>query len=418
MISNFSHISKENFNIKVLLSFIFFFPAILLLGSAIINLSILIMNIFFLFYVFNKKKYQIFKNDIFYFLLSFWFLLIFNTLLNDDFNQNYSRAFFFLRFILLIFLFSYFISYKDSKYRDLIFNIWTIIFIIVSLDLVFEFFFGFNILGFKSNYSGRLAGFLGDELKIGHWYFCFSLILLGHNSNNLKYFYFLLFFSLIISFFIGERANFIRLFLAISFFLVFTKNLSFKILGSLLIATVLIFIIGNSADKIIKKRFIGDFVSLIKNYESFKTFNEKNPYTPMYLNAYNIFKENKLLGVGVGSYLEKSHENFRISKPEGNTVNGYLILPNSHPHQHHFEILATMGLSGYLFLLIFFLYFFFKAFKFYLIQKDNINLSSFLMVFFMCLPLLPTGSFFTTYGASMFWLNFALMNLGNFKNIN
>ena len=38
--------------------------------------------------------------------------------------------------------------------------------------------------------------------------------------------------------------------------------------------------------------------------------------------------------------------------------------------------------------------------------------------FVFLIPLLPTGSFYTTYGASMFWLNFSLMNLGNFKNMN
>ena len=39
------------------------------------------------------------------------------------------------------------------------------------------------------------------------------------------------------------------------------------------------------------------------------------------------------------------------------------------------------------------------------------------MLIVFLIPLLPTGSFFTTYGASIFWLNFALMNLGNINNI-
>ena len=94
------------------------------------------------------------------------------------------------------------------------------------------------------------------------------------------------------------------------------------------------------------------------------------------------------------------------------------MIPNTHPHQYHLEILATLGLPGYIFIFSTLLYFFYKSFRFYLKNKNTTNLSSFLMVFVFCLPLLPTGSFFTTFGAAIFWLNFSLMNLGNIKNIN
>ena len=64
---------------------------------------------------------------------------------------------------------------------------------------------------------------MGDELVIGHWYLCFSLIILSNVFNQTKIFYFLVFLSIIISFLIGERANFIRLFLAITFLLLITQ---------------------------------------------------------------------------------------------------------------------------------------------------------------------------------------------------
>ena len=99
-------------------------------------------------------------------------------------------------------------------------------------------------------------------------------------------------------------------------------------------------------------------------------------------------------------------------------INGNLIVANTHPHQHHFEILATLGLPGYIFIFSFLLYYFYKSLRFYKKNKEPINLTSFIFLFVLIIPLLPTGSFFTTYGASIFWLNFSLMNLGNFKNIN
>ena len=38
------------------------------------------------------------------------------------------------------------------------------------IDLFIEFIFGKNILGYSSDYIGRLASFTGDELKIGNFF--------------------------------------------------------------------------------------------------------------------------------------------------------------------------------------------------------------------------------------------------------
>ena len=418
MKSEFLNIFKEKFIVKISIILISLFPIMLLLGSAILNTSIIIMNIFFLIHVFDQKKLRIFNNDIFYFLFFLWVFLIINTLLNDNFELNYSRAFGFIRFILLIFLLSYFLSYKNFQFKEIIFSVWLIIFIIVSLDLTFEFFVGYNTLGFHANFAGRLAGFMGgDELKIGHWYLCFSLILLSNSFNKNKKIYFFIFISLIVSFFIGERANFIRLFIAIFGFIIITRRLSLKNSFFFIFPIIVLFLLvdnikGNKMEEI-RSRFLNEFITLTK-HKSFDDLNNNNKYTSLYVNAYSVFKENKLLGVGLGSYYEASHEIFRKYRIRTHTK----MTPSTHPHQHHFEILATLGLPGYIFLFSFLLYFLKKSFCFYLANKKIINLSSFLVVFIFCIPLLPTGSFFTTYGAAIFWLNFSLMNLGNFKNIN
>ncbi|MDA7713792.1 O-antigen ligase family protein [Candidatus Pelagibacter sp.] len=417
MKNNFIEIFKESLTVKILLFSILIFPIILLVGSAIINLSIVLMNAFFLIHVINEKKYQIFKNDIFYILIAFWFFLILNTMLNEDFNENYSRSFGFIRFILLIFLFTYFLSYKDYKFKKLVFNFWSIIFAVVTIDLIVEYIFGFNTLGFKTPYNGRLVGFMGDQLKIGHWYICFSLIVLANYFNQHKIFYFLLLLSIIVSFIIGERANFIRLFIAISLLVIIARLLRLKILILLIFFTSFFVYLAVTFDRSpgngLKYRYFNQIYPVLK-LNSIKEINNNNTYTPMYINAYDLFKKNKLLGVGPGSYLIKSHENFQAKKE----INGYKIIPNTHPHQFHFEILATLGLPGYLFILIFLVYFLSKSLRFYIKKRDATNLTSFLFILIFCIPLLPMGSFFTTYGASLFWLNFSLMNLGNFKNIN
>ena len=270
--------------------------------------------------------------------------------------------------------------------------------------------------GFKSAYDGRLAGFMGDELKIGHWYFCFSIILFGTNFSKNKNSYLIFFTLIIISFFIGERANFIRLLIAIFLFVIIARHLNFKNSVFFIIPIISLFLIianvkGGKLD-FFKDRFINVIINQTK-YESILEFNNNNKYTPLFVNAFTVFEENKLLGVGLGSYYEKSHEIYRTHR-----FRNYMrMIPNTHPHQYHFEILALLGLPGYIFIFSFLFYFMYKSLRFYLINKDTVNLSSLLIIFVFCLPLLPTGSFFTTYGAAMFWLNFSLMNLGNFKNI-
>ena len=413
----FLEVFKENFTIKILIFLILIFPIVLLIGSAVINTCIVLMNIFFLIHIIVEKKYEIFKNDVFYSLIALWLFLIINTLMNSNFSENYSRSFGFIRFVLFVFLCAYILTFKNYKYKELIFKFWSIIFAVVSVDLIFEYLFTFNVLGFESLYTGRLVGFMGDQLKIGHWYVCFSLIILSRYFNQNKKFFFILLLSIIISFIIGERANFIRLFIAIAFLLIILRAFKFKILatGIFLLITLfyLMIMYDEGKENALKYRYVGQIFFLLKK-TSFQDVNNNNNYTPMYVNAYDLFTKNKLLGVGPGLYLEKSHENYRINKK----VKGYKILPNTHPHQFHFEILATLGLPGYLFICFFLIYFLSKSFRFYLNKKNISNLTSFIFILVFCIPLLPMGSFFTTYGASIFWLNFSLMNLGNFKNMN
>ena len=89
------------------------------------------------------------------------------------------------------------------------------------MDCIFEIIFGFNTLGFSTTLNGRIASFFGEELVVGAFVHGFALFFIGYlisqNSNN----YILSFCVLsiiIISFLIGERSNFIKLFISITIF--------------------------------------------------------------------------------------------------------------------------------------------------------------------------------------------------------
>ncbi len=126
-------------------------------------------------------------------------------------------------------------------------------------------------------------------------------------------------------------------------------------------------------------------------------------YIQHYKTAIRIYNNNKIFGIGL--------KNYRIES--GKKV--YQDLQTStHPHQVHFEFLSELGVVGYLSLIIFFTYHFYK-FRKNKLFNDNLNLAGLLFIITSLLPLLPSGSFFTSNGATLFWINFAMMTLNQKK---
>ena len=164
--------------------------------------------------------------------------------------MSFLRVFKFLLIIGSIIAFKTLITNLKMSKINKMYKIWFIIFLVVILDIVFEIIFGFNILGFKSFMSGRIASFTGDELNIGHYFSAFSLfflsyIYLNYRNNSLNLI--VAIFLITISFLIGERSNFIRTISIILLFVVFINEIKikFKILSfsSLIILFLLILIL-------------------------------------------------------------------------------------------------------------------------------------------------------------------------------
>ena len=97
----------------------------------------------------------------------------------------------------------------------------------------------------------------------------------------------------------------------------------------------------------------------------------------------------------------------------------------NHSHNYYLELLSEAGIIGTLLIIIFFTmilkdsFFFLK--KNYKINKSKIILISPILVTFILeiWPLKSTGSFFTTWNATFFWLIVALLfaNLYTKKNL-
>jgi len=390
-----------------------FFPVLFFFGSGVVNFFIIVLDIIFLFEIFLKKKTHTLNNIFFYLFVIFWLILLVNLLFSINVNNSLGRSVGFIRFIIFVFVINYFINFENQKYRKIIFNFWTIIFLVISFDLIYEFTFGKNVLGFESYMPGRLSGFFNDELKIGHLYSALIFITISNilvfkkNYLNIKNFfynyidYFLIFSFLIISFIIGERSNFLKILIVLPIFVILVKKLNLVKKLIFLVSFLLVIFTISASNEIYKIRFWNRLIQPII-YNPINFINNTR-YGQHYSVAIDVFKNNKLYGVGLKNYREEVKKD--IYKKDTSSVR----IASIHPHQVHFEFLAELGLIGYIYFIIFFLATLLISFKNYLKNKDNFQLSALLFVIASLIPLIPSGSFFTTYSATLFWINFSIM---------
>ena len=135
-------------------------------------------------------------------------------------------------------------------------------------------------------------------------------------------------------------------------------------------------------------------------------------YGSNYDRGMKIFEKNKLFGVGIN--------NFRIESGKNIYQNKDLIFneqgASTHPHQIHIELLSEPGMFGYLSFIAFVIISIFFGIKNFYKNRNLYVLASLLYFIFSLIPLLPSGSFFTTFGATIFWINYGLM-INEKKNI-
>ena len=398
------YIANLNFILLILL------PISLLVGSAVINFVVILFDILFLIEVIKKKEKQIFNEKHIYILIIIWFYLIINSFIGINYENSLIRSIGFIRFVILAIGINYYFNKYYNQFIKYIIKFWSVIFIIVTIDLIFESIFGFNLTGnISPPAKGRLAGFLGEELKIGNYYFGFILITLSYIFLKFKNNYILFIFSIIftiVALLIGERSNFLKILFIVPVFLIFFQNkyLFKKIFVIMISLTILFSIVFTNQNY--KTRFWEMLFQPIIQYNMNPIeVLKKMPYGAHYDTAYKIFKENRLFGVGI--------KNFRIESGDEKYKNSEFVFTqkrqNTHPHQLHFEILSELGLIGYF---LFFLFFYFSILNWYKTYKNSKNLfqlSSLLFIIATLIPLLPSGSFFTTYSASIFWINYGLL---------
>lgn len=407
---------KEKYRLEIFyILTICLIPVSLLISSGAAELSIIIISTFFFInFVYIKKK--IFYNIDFILLSIFWFSLILNLFFSLNKETSFARNLFFFRYILYIF--SLIFIFNNKKNLNFVLIIWLILTTIVAFDIFFEFFNKKNILGLESSDPSRIASFLGKELKVGHFMFGFSLISIGYlidksKKNNLFHAFLIvllmLFFttSVILT---GERSNTIKFIISLIIFIFLSNNYIFK-KKKIILLIILISLFSSYLFSEKLKHRAKAIILPTKDYGLIEAF-KKTHHASHYYTAIKIFKEYPVFGIGNKNFREECAKDIYYNNDYKYTEQRC----TTHPHQIYFEFLSEHGLIGSAIMLFVIFYITIKGIKIYRKNKSMVHLGSISFTATQFIPLLPSGSFFTSWGAIIFWTNFAILLFYNNKD--
>ena len=121
--------------------------------------------------------------------------------------------------------------------------------------------------------------------------------------------------------------------------------------------------------------------------------------------AIQIFKNNKLTGIGLKNFRYESQKEIYQNKE----ILNYKFGPTTHPHQIHFELLSETGIIGYLSFLITFIIIAILNINSLKKKFDFFKLSGLFYLMVNLIPIIPSGSFFTTFSMGLFSINLVFL---------
>lgn len=391
------HSFLEKYNYLFLILFFPSFVAGVFIANCVIGITILI-NL-----VFNSKEFiTILKKNVnlSYLFLLFYILLITSSLLSNYIFFSLGSSFLYFNYLLYIFLFL--IILKLYSRAEVIFLISGLItFLILSLDAIYEFSFGQNLLGFSAQ-DGRISSFFNDRWVIGSYLVRILPILVGIFlinyklfKKNIRYLIYLVFIlSAIVIVLSGERKAFLLLilytFILYIYFFKCSKRLRLFFIPIIILFISIPFLFDESSKRL---KF-----QLIHHTTNFNVF--ENQYYALYSTSYEMFIQNPIIGIGPNNY--------RKSCFDREYVQSYYSC-STHPHNTLLQTLSEIGLIGTSFVYFVFLFFIYKIFTQIKrsLQFDHHTLGFLSIKSAIVLnlwPIIPTGNFFLSWYGFIYFL--------------
>ena len=418
---------KKNYNfifITVPSTLTIFIPLFLITGPFLPDLAISICSILFLINSFCFRIKNYFKCKFFFFFSLFWLTLIVSSLLSDNIIYSFQTSFLYIRFGIFSLSTWFLIDYNNKIIRDFFF-VFCFCFILLIFDGFFQFFTGYNLLGFKI-IDTRVSSFFGTELVLGSYlsrlmplfFACYVFLDSEIKKINFKYFFLIIFvLSEVLIFLSGERVSFFNLNLSAFFYIVCLNHYKKVRITMLLLSFFLIMIISNFSSEY-KERMIDRTISQIfvkkekeTNINIFSIEHENH-----YKSAFLMFEDNKIFGIGTKLFRKNCSKQEYVTSFESCTT---------HPHNTYVQLLAETGIVGFFQFVIFFLLFIFFSIKhiFLKIFKNKFFFNDFEIFLLSGLlitlwPFIPTGNFFNNWISIIYYLPIGFLLFSINKKIN
>ncbi|MDC1124510.1 O-antigen ligase family protein [Pelagibacteraceae bacterium] len=359
-------------------------------------------------------------------------------IISSFYNQaNIEKSFLFLR--VLVFYYIGLLILKEKEFNfEIVFNIFSITVVVISLDLIFQYLTGFNIIGLEAKYGA--TSFFYNEHIAGSFLLSFgffsiykifmkfekkttkneiikslliSIISIGIFISNQRmpmviWILFLTFYGMV--FYKSKLKSILFSYIILSFFIISfsspierTRYTSFYTNAkSILDRSTMVYKTNKDEKKLNQiKLHLGEQNHLKTNDLSFV---KGTGHANLFGNAIFIWEKNKFLGIGYKNFYNKCAE--------------YKLLRcSTHPHNSYLDILVTVGLLGLMVMIIYLFFITLRSLQYLKICYNNkkrknynqlfILLINFLIIFF---PFKSSGSFFSTANITYTMIILILLN--------
>ncbi len=435
-------LSEKFFSILFLL-----IPLFLITGPALPDIVISLALIFgIIYFVYHKEYLELIKINFIRITIIFWLSLIIISFFSYNKTNSFQDALIFIRFLFIPIL-CYFIFFKKRElFKKTLFVI-TILVIFVCIDSFYQFLnytsengFGKDLLGYKSNWYGRLTGPFGDELIPGSYISKFGLLGFAFLISIKKFENKIIFHSIYLSsilficFISGERMAFSTFGLSLIFLFLFLNGFRKSIFLSIIFGIFFIFLANylhpsyndfkviestqyhqgkkiekffecnNDKDKICSKiiDIQPSFYEIIKNFKT-------SAYGEIYLLSFKMFLDNPVTGIGIN--------NFKFLCNHNNTYKIMMVHYEcaSHPHNIYIQWLTEGGLIVFILFILYLI--FLISFIINNSGEKKYKIISIAIIIIMFWPIMSTGSLIKNwYGVITFFIIGLSIYLSKFKN--
>ena len=186
--------------------------------------------------------------------------------------------------------------------------------------------------------------------------------------------------------------------MGISIFLLLFKEINLNSKISFIFAIFFIIFISIFSTSNLNDRFN------LKNRFVSQILLQKHHYFDLYKSGFQVFKNNKIFGVG--------NKNYRVETCDRNEItsakNKDKYICTTHPHQIYFELLSEHGIIGSIIILLIFYKLIFSKIVKTCLDKNYLKIGSLIYLILHFLPIIPSGAFFNSFGLTLFAINLSI----------